>query len=93
MIFHYNNFLEKYFWIIMFVAYSFTYTMVSASFLRNIPISRYTYVQLYSQICGILLFRLQALYYRYMYISTAIKDDATAEGGGALLSQGTPILS
>ncbi len=28
----------------MFVAYSFTYTMVSASFLRNVPNSRYTYI-------------------------------------------------
>ncbi len=67
MIFHYN----KIFWEIflnMFVAYSFTYTMVSASFLRNVAISRYTYKYNYSQICGILLFRLQALY-------TVINDD------------------
>ncbi len=50
MIFHYNNFYREIF-LNMFVAYSFTYTMVSASFLRNVPISRYTKYN-YSQICG-----------------------------------------
>ncbi len=45
------------------VAYSFAYIMVSVPFLRNVPIIRYnTFKYNYSQICGILLSKLQALY-------------------------------
>ncbi len=42
------------------VAYLFTYIMVSVPFLRNVPI--FTLKYNYSQICGILLSKLQALY-------------------------------